>query len=82
MTFIHHELNCFVGIDSGMQDSETERKKYETMCEDFEMITDFMDDDQDQPMNMDNQLRVILLEPLCQVDKSALKKLNDYFKLL
>ena len=52
------------------------------MTEDFDMITDFMDDDQDQPMNMDNQLRSILFEPFCQLDKGALRKLNDYFKLV
>jgi GMP synthase PP-ATPase subunit len=52
------------------------------MVEDFDMITDFMDDDEDQPINMDKQLRIILFEPLSQLDKAALRKLTDYLKLM
>ena len=46
------------------------------------MITDFMDDDQDQPMNMEKQFKSILFEPLCQVDKVALRRLNEYFRVV
>ena len=52
------------------------------MVEDFDMITDFMDDDEDQPINMDKQFRIILFEPLSQLDKAALRKLTDYLKLM
>lgn len=75
---MQNEISCFIGKEFQTPDIGL----HQILIEDFEMITDFMDDDQDQPMNMDKQFKLILLEPLCQIDKVALRRLNDYFKLV
>ena len=75
---MQNEVICFIGKEFLTPD----KSLYQILIEDFEMITDFMDDDEDQPINMEKQLKSILLEPICQVDKVALRRLNDYFKLM